>query len=62
MNQAIFTAGDRYRALTDEVFERLADGDVLGLLEFAADMANGCDYVDDESIDTYDRAVERWSA
>ena len=51
----------RYQDVTDAVFERLAAGDVLGLLEFVADVANGCDYVDDELIAVHGKAVERWT-
>ena len=54
-------ARQRYWDVTDAVFEHLAEGDVLGLLEVVADIANGCDYVDDDSIALFNRAKQRWA-
>lgn len=54
-------ANTRYQEVTDAVFQHLADGDVLGLLEFVGNVANGCDYVDDGMVELFDRAKERWS-
>ena len=54
-------AQKRYMAVTDAVFDRLANRDVLGLIEFVADVANGCDYVDDDSVAVRARAMEVWA-
>ena len=50
----------RYQALTDAVFEKLSHGDVHGVIQFAMEMADGCDYVDEEMAEVATRAAQRF--
>lgn len=54
-------AQKRYMALTDAVFEKLAHGDVHGVIQFAMEMADGCGRVDDELAEVATRAAQRFS-
>jgi hypothetical protein len=58
--RAYLDALRRWQDLTDKVFELLADGDVRGLIVYAADVAGGCDYWDDDLDALYLNALERW--
>ena len=51
-------AQKRYMALTDAVFEKLSHGDVHGVIQFAMEMADGCDYVDEEMAEVADLLPE----
>jgi hypothetical protein len=47
----------RWCNLVDEVVARAEDGDIERLLEFVGDQCNACDYVDDEAIAKWKRAM-----
>lgn len=50
---------DVYGNLVDTLIAKIADGGtLLDVLEIVGDSANGCDYADDESVATWEKAKE----